>query len=61
VVWIKNPNPRADQSRWLIGPTAAGRFLTIVVDRDGADHGKWHVMTAWTSTEAQVRADRNAR
>lgn len=60
-VWIENPNPRAEDSRWLIGPTRAGRFLTIVVDRDGADHGLWHVMTCWDSTEAQVRLYRNAR
>ncbi len=61
VVWIENPNPRADESRWVIGPTRMGRFLTIVVDRDGSDHGRWHVMTAWDSTEPQVRLYRNAR
>ncbi len=60
VVWIENPNPRAEDSRWLIGPTAAGRFLTVVVDRDGADHGRWHVMTAWEATDAQIRLYRNA-
>ncbi len=60
VVWIQNPNPRVEDSRWLIGPTRRGRFLTIVVDRDGADHGRWHVMTAWDSTEAQIRVYRNA-
>ena len=61
VVWIENPNPRADDSRWLIGPTSAGRFLTIVVDRDHTDHGRWHVMTAWDATEAQTRLYRKAR
>jgi uncharacterized DUF497 family protein len=61
VVWIENPNPRADDSRWLIGPTRAGRFLTVIVDRDGVDHGRWHVMTAWDSTEAQIRLYRKAR
>lgn len=61
VVWIENPNPRVDDSRWLIGPTRSRRSLTIVVDRDGADHGLWHVMTAWDSTEAQIRLFRNAR
>ena len=30
VVWIENPNPRTD-------------------------HSRWHVMTAWDSTDAQVR------
>lgn len=60
-VWIENPNPRVDESRWLIGPTRAGRFLTVVVDRDSADHGRWHVMTAWDSNEAQIRLYRNAR
>ncbi|MGH2836585.1 MAG: DUF4258 domain-containing protein [Solirubrobacteraceae bacterium] len=61
VVWTENPNRRADDSRWLIGPTRAGRFLTIVVDRDSIDHGRWQVMTAWDSTDAQVRLYRNAR
>jgi len=61
VVWIENPNPRADDSRWVIGPTRAGRFLTIVVDRDMTDHGRWHVMTAWDATEAQIRLYRNVR
>ncbi|HET9073632.1 MAG TPA: hypothetical protein VFN48_03560 [Solirubrobacteraceae bacterium] len=61
VVWITNPNPRADDSRWIIGPTTAGRFLTIVVERDGADDGRWHVRTAWDSTDAQARIYRNAR
>jgi hypothetical protein len=61
VVWIENPNPRVDDSRWLIGPTGPGRFLTVVVDRDRVDHGLWHVMTAWDSTEPQVRLFRNAR
>ena len=55
VVWIENPNPRADESRWLIGPTGAGRFLTIVVDRDGTDDGRWHVMTAWNGKPEQHR------
>jgi hypothetical protein len=61
VVWIGNPNPRVDDSRWLFGPTRAGRFLTIVVDRDATDHGRWHVMTAWDSTDAQIRIYRNAQ
>jgi uncharacterized DUF497 family protein len=61
VVWIENPNPRTDDSRWVIGPARAGRFLTIVVDRDLADHGRWHVMTAWDATEPQVHLYRKAR
>lgn len=61
VVWIENPNPRVEDSRWLIGPTQAGRVLTIGADRDSADHGRWHVMTAWDSTETQIRVYRNPR
>ena len=61
VVWLKNPNPRVEGSRWLIGPTRVGRFLTVVVDPDPADHGRWHVMTAWKSTDAQIRLYRNAQ
>jgi uncharacterized DUF497 family protein len=61
VVWIENPNPRADASRWVIGPARSGRFLTIVVDRDAIDHGMWHVMTAWDSTDAQIRVYRKVR
>lgn len=26
VVWIENPNPRADDSRWVIGPTQEADF-----------------------------------
>ncbi len=61
VVWIENPNPRTDHSRWVIGPTRAGRFLTVVAERDSTDHGRWHVMTAWDSTDVQVRLYRNAQ
>lgn len=61
VVWIENPNPRVENSRWLVGPTRDGRFLTVVADRDPVDHGRWHVMTAWESTEGQIRLYRNAR
>lgn len=61
IVWIENPNPRTEHSRWVIGPARAGRFLTIVVDRDAIDHGRWHVMTAWDSTEAQIRLYRKVR
>ena len=61
VVWIENPNPRTENSRWVIGPASAGRFLTIVVDRDISDHGRWHVMTAWDSTEAQIRLYKRVR
>ncbi len=60
VVWVENPNPRTDDSRWLIGPTRAGRFLTVVVDRDSVDDGRWHVMTARDSSDAQTRIYRNA-
>lgn len=61
VVWIENPNPRTDDNRWLIEPTRAGRFLTVVVDRDSTDHSRWHVMTAWDSTKPQTRLYRNAQ
>jgi uncharacterized DUF497 family protein len=60
VVWIDNPNPRADDSRWVIGPTAGGRFVTVVVDRDPENHGEWQVMTAWDSTPAQIAIYRRA-
>lgn len=60
VVWLENPNPRVKGSRWLIGPTRAGPFLTVVVDPDAADHGRWHVMSARESTDAQIRLYRNA-
>jgi hypothetical protein len=61
VVWIENPNPRTDASRWVIGPTNAGRFVTAVVERDSQDHGLWHVMTAWDATPAQINIYRNAK
>ncbi len=61
VVWTVNPNPRADHSRYVIGPTRNGRMITVVVDRDGDDHGRWHVMTAWDATPAQVALYRKAR
>jgi len=48
-------------SPWAIGPTRAGRFVTVVVERDIEDHGCWHVRTAWESTPAQVVIYRRAR
>ena len=47
VVWTANPNPRAEHSRYVIGPTPDGRMITVVVDRDTDDHSRRHVMTAW--------------
>lgn len=61
VVTVANPNPRAEDSLWAIGPTRAGRFVTVVVERDAEDHGRWHVRTAWESTPAQVAVYRKAR
>ena len=29
-------------------------MITVVVDRDTDDHGRWHVMTAWDATPAQI-------
>lgn len=60
VVWTTNPNPRADNSRLVIGPTPEGRMITVVVDRDSDDHGRWHVMTAWDATPAQIKLFRKA-
>lgn len=61
VVWTTNTNPRAEHSRYVIGPTPAGRMITVVVDRDTDDHGRWHVMTAWDATPAQIALYRKAR
>jgi uncharacterized DUF497 family protein len=61
VVTVPNPNPRGEDSVWAIGPTRAGRFVTVVVDRDVEDHGRWHVRTAWESTPAQIGIYRKAR
>ena len=59
VVWTANPNPRAEHSRYVIGPTPDGRMITVVVDRDTDDHG--NVMTAWDATPAQTALYRKAR
>jgi len=61
VVWTANPNPRAEHSRYVVGPTPGGRMITVVVDRDSDDHGRWDVMTAWDATPAQVELYRKAR
>jgi hypothetical protein len=29
-------------------------MITVVVDRDTDDHGRWHVRTAWDATPAQT-------
>lgn len=60
VVWTANPNPRAEHSRYVIGPTPDGRMITVVVDRD-TPRGRWHVMTAWDATPAQTALYRKAR
>lgn len=54
VVWTANPNPRAEHSRNVIGPTPDGRVITVVVDRATDHHGRWHVMTAWDATPVQI-------
>jgi|GEM_PF-2266212 len=61
VVWTTNPNPRAEHSLYVIGPTPDGRMITVVVDRDTDDHGRWHVMTASDATPAQIALYRKAR
>ena len=33
-------------------------MITVAVDRDTDDHGRWHVMTAWDATAAH-RGDRH--
>lgn len=60
VVTVSNPNPRTEDSLWAIGPTHTGRFVTVVVERDLEDHGRWHVRTAWESTPAQAALYRKA-
>lgn len=60
VATMANPNPRAEGSLWAVGPTRAGRFLTVVVEQDPEDHGRWHVRTAWDATPAQIAVFRNA-
>jgi len=61
VVTTPNPNPRAEGSLWAIGPTRAGRFITVVAEQDPEDHGRWHVRTAWDATPAQVALYRRER
>jgi uncharacterized DUF497 family protein len=61
VVTVPNPNPRADHSLLAIGPTRDGRFVTVVVEQDHDDHGRWYVLTAWQSTAAQIALYRKAR
>jgi hypothetical protein len=36
-------------------------MITVVVDRNTDDHGRWHVMTAWDATPAQIALYRKAR
>jgi len=61
VVTVPNPNPRADHSLLAIGPTRDGRFVTVVIEQDHDDHGRWHVRTAWQSTAAHIVLYRKAR
>jgi hypothetical protein len=49
----RNPRPRKPGSRFLIGPTNGGRMLTVVIEREPADGGIWHVRTAWESSAAE--------
>lgn len=51
-----NPHPRVPGSRFMIGPDAGGRILTVVLQPDSQDDGTWHVMTAWSATQSQMDA-----
>jgi len=44
-----------------VGPTANSRIINVVVDRDTDNHGRWHVVTAWDATPAQIVLYRKAR
>lgn len=50
-----NPEPRVPGSQYVIGPTNAARFLTLVLQPDDASATRWHVMTAWESSARQIK------
>jgi hypothetical protein len=49
-----NPNARVPGSIYVIGPTSAARFLTVVLQPDEVDATRWHVMTGWDSDTRQI-------
>lgn len=46
----RNPHPRVEGSRLVVGQTDGGRFITLILQPDAVDPAIWHVMTGWTST-----------
>ncbi len=54
VVIVANPSPRIAGSIWVIGPTGAGRFLTLVLDPRARQPLAWDLRTAWESSPAQI-------
>ncbi len=51
-----NPAPRVRGSKLVVGPTAAARFLTLVLQPDEDSPTRWHVMTGWESSARQLEA-----
>ena len=51
-----NPAPRVPDSRIVIGPTDAARFLTLILQPDEDSATRWHVMTGWESSARQIEA-----
>jgi len=56
-----NPEPRVPGSKLAIGPTAAARFLAVVLQPDEGSATRWHLMTAWESSARQVAAFHRGR
>lgn len=56
----RNPHPRVERSRLLIGRTDGGRMLTVVIQPDAADDAAWHVMTGWPASRREIAAYRSA-
>jgi hypothetical protein len=60
-ILIRNPRPRVEGSRLMIGPTYGGRIITVVINPEPADPGAWHVRTGWPASIAQARRYRRDR
>lgn len=52
----ENPQPRVAASKVAIGPTAAARFLTVILQPDEDSATRWHLMTSWESSARQIAA-----
>ena len=53
---LRNPRPRVEGSRLLVGPTDGGRLLTVVIEPDLLDEAIWHVRSAWDTGGWERRA-----